>query len=890
MEKEPGFIPDDQFVSDEQELGTLPEQAKLFGMKAAEAATFGLSTELLARQNLIDIEKAKRREEVSPGVALAGEAAGVGASLLIPGAAAVTPVGMVARGAEAVAKAAEPAVARVVSRIANPETAARVNRILTKAGSTAIGSALEGGVYGLGQSISEDALGDHGFNGETLMHNIGMGSLVGGLSGGAIGGLMGAIKAPKPIATTAKDILNEAGIQQESNFVDNIMTSSLDESEKAGVLSGLAEQKKNIKQIEEAASRLEVPVLVGQRAGNETVQKTYSTLVQAPTVPGINEANKIKQAFEVVEEKVGQTLGAQAPQYSKAQMGVALADSIAAKFEAAYKPIKDLYEVVKNRLGKINITDDEKLMVMERISNMAKKEGLLTTGESQKFVNAVLNDIPYIKTYSEMDQLTKGLYKQASNNDKWLAQAIRNEIEDTTSSILMDFADQVGAADITGDIATTLAAAKVAKPAYKKLITDMQDIGKVIGKSKIRGPADFIDFLTEVQTPEKLADKLFQKQNSRFLKKFSKDFPQEWEVIKNYQKNKLFGEATKKGSFNFNKVIDSVDKMEPELKAKMFTKKELQTLDDAKVWIQAFPKKFNPSETSTANAFKEFFQSPVAATIQNLRDVGFKAGYKALGLSAQEQNRFQLLRKVEESKIKLELKIKTGSKSIFEVGDKVIKAEAPSFGQDEDMKKNLQEYANNPEVFIDKMEQNTRNLYENAPQIATAFQGTASKAAMLLISKLPQIPTKRTLGVPYKVSNSDTAKFSRYLDAINNPTKIFDQIKAGNVSADYMEAVKTVYPQVFQKMQEETLQNITDLDEDKITALPYKVKMGLSMFLETDLANGLSQQSIVANQTSFNQPKGASAGGVKPTQKGLDRITASNMAMTPFQKASNRKV
>jgi hypothetical protein len=159
---------------------------------------------------------------------------------------------------------------------------------------------------------------------------------------------------------------------------------------------------------------------------------------------------------------------------------------------------------------------------------------------------------------------------------------------------------------------------------------------------------------------------------------------------------------------------------------------------------------------------------------------------------------------------------------------------------------------------------------------------------MLLVSKLPQIPTKRPLGIPYKISNADTAKFSRYLDAINNPTKIYDQIKAGNVSADYMEAVKTVYPQVFQKMQEETLQNITELDEDKITALPYKVKMGLSMFLETDLANGLSAQSIVANQASFNQPKGASAGGVKPTQKGLDKITASSMAMTPMQKAASR--
>lgn len=878
-----GAIPIDAFESYEDKYGAPSEQAKLFATKAAEAATFGLSTKLLAEQGLLDIEAQRAREEASPGTALAGEVAGIAGSLLVP----VSPVASVARGAEKITRLAEPGVANIVSKIANPETASRVNRILTKAGSTAIGSALEGGVYGVGSAISEDALGESSLNAESLLSKIGVGALYGGLTGGAVGGLMGAIQkpTPKPIKTE-KDALVATGAELGNTYVDLVTSAGLPEKEKEKLLAGLSKLKPNVNEIDDAAKRLGVDTLVGQRANDETIQKIYTILGDSVSPFGVQERQKVQTALGTIKEKFGEALGG-VTQFTKAQLGEGIAQSMAGKFEAAYKPIQELYDVVENRLGKINITDDEKIEVMSAIEKYIKKEMLTPGTEPEKFARLVQNAIPMLKTYKDVDTYAKTITKNAGYDLKWVAQGIRNEIEDTSSKILIDFADAVKSQDITGDIATTLASATVAKPLYKKLITDMQQIGKVIGNSRIKGPADFIDFLTERQTPEKIVDKLFQKQNSRFLKKFQADFPQEWDLIKKYQKSVIFEKTLDDGAVNPNKVIRIIDKLEPELKKALFTKNELQTIKDAKTWIDSLPPKFNTSNTAVYSAWQSFFEDPTKATLTTLRDVGFKGMFKALNLTAKEEQQLKILQKIEKAKIQTELQIKSGVKNIFQVGDKVIKAEITNTDQDDSkIKEDLEKYSANPELFIDEMEARTSNLYDNAPKIAGSFHETATKATLLLASKLPKVPQKKPLGMSYQLSKADIAKFSRYLDAINNPTRLLKQIEVGNLSKDYIEAVKTVYPSLYAKMQNDMMEELSTSDQEIIKKMPYKVKMGISMLLGTDLVAGLSAQSIVANQPKVNEPKGISSGGIRPTQKGLDKITAASMAMTPMQKAS----
>jgi len=886
-----GFIPDSKFVSDEDTYGTPLEQAKTFGQSALSASTFGLSDQALVKSGLMDADKARLRKEVNPGTAIAGELTGIGASMLLAPESAIArvlPVRALTGAAEAVSAAVNPTVAKLASKIANPELYPTANRVLSKAGSTAIGSALEGSVYGAGQSISESALGDHELNGESLFSNMGMGALYGFGTGAAVGGILGAIK-PK-VANSAKDILDTSGADQTSDFVSTVTNSSIDKGQKEGILSGLAKQKGNAKELTEAAKSLGVDVTPGQLSDSKLVQDSYSMLTQSPTAFGVQEQQRIANNFKKVAAQVGDTLGGTENLVSKAELGETLQKSITDKLEQQYEPIKKLYKAVEERAGAIKFTEDERLQVMQTIEDFSKKEGLFEGGVPSKFVKTVMDTVPNLKDYSQLDSFMKSLYREAPLESKWVATGLRQAIEETSDKILMDFADAVGANDVTGHIALQIAGARAAKPAYKALINDIKEISNVLGKKNVRGPQDFFDFLNEAKTPEMVANKLFQKENSKFIKSFSSKFPEEWNAIKQYQKGKIFSDSLKDGEISINKVLRKVDKMEPELKKSLFTDKELKTLKDANTWIESFPENINPSRTDITRAFRDFFENPLSSVIQTARDMSFKQGYKALGLSAGETQKYQMLRKIEKQSIEMQKAISGNIKFALSLGDKEVKNSlSVNDDQRKKMKADIQEYANNPEKFIDHLDKNTENLYANAPGINSAFQQSAIRANQFLAGKLPQVPDQKSLSGEYVVSQAEISKFMRYVDAVNYPANILSQIKAGNITAESLEAVRVVYPRIYSKMQEEAINSISEMDKTKIKKIPYKVKMGFSMLLGVDLANGLDSKSIIANQSELLNPNSKQSGEnqtVRPSQKGLSSISASNSLLTESQKTA----
>ena len=883
---DPNFIPDDQFVSDEDTYGTPTEQAKTFATSAASAATFGLSDQALVRAGLMDAEKARLRAETNPGAALVGELTGIGGSLLIPGSA----VGRLAKGAEAVTGLVSPTTGKIVSKLINPELYPTAHKVLSRAGSTAIGSALEGGVYGAGKSISEDAIGDHELTAESLLSNAGMGALYGGAIGGTLGGIFGGIKSKG--ANSTKDVLDNAGLDQGTDFVSQVANSSIPKAEKDGILSGLAKQKSNIKEIEQAAKDLGVEVSVGQRSDSKLVQDTYSMLTQRATPAGVLEQQKIARDFQKVSSSVGDALGGLENIQSKAELGQSLSDSLTGKNEARITPIKQLYSYLKDTGKGIDFTENERLEVMQVVQDWVKEQGFMNGAFGKKFGDSVIDAVAEAKNYDQLDSIAKNLYKSIPGNaygDKWIAQGIRDVLEKKADDILIDFAEQVGATDVTNEIAMKVAGARAAKTAYREFMQDAQKLANVLGVSKLHGPQHFFDVLAE-KRPELIADRIFAKENSRFIKYFTEKFPEEWNMVKQYQKGKIFSDSLKNGEIDIGKAIKKLDKLEPELKKALFTPQELKTIKNADTWLEAFPPNVNPSRTEITRAIRDFFENPTSAALQSASDMAFKAGYKALGLSSGELQKYQMLRKIEKSTIDTQKAISGNIKFALSLGDKEVKR---NLVMNNDEKKKLHddvnEYANNPEKFIDHLNSNTENLYANAPSISGNFQKSAATANAFLASVLPQVPDQKPLGQEYQVSEAEIAKFMRYVDAIHNPTNILLDIKNGSLTKEKLQAVKVVYPKMFSRMQQEAINSISEMSNESKKKMPYKVKMGFSMLLESDLATGLDAKSIIANQSNLLNPNSKQSGDnqvAKISQKGLSSITAQNAILTDSQKTA----
>lgn len=178
---------DVQDAQDEAQYGERPLAAGLAG--AARGASFGLSDYLGAKLGYGDsLQKLKERNE---GASTAGEIAGVVGSAFLPGPNLVKGVGLVGEG---VAHAVAPVAERVIGAGAEQGLKAAAQRITGQAIAKGAGSAVEGALYGAGQTLSEDSLGDVQANGELLASQMGISALIGGAIGAAIPVASGLLK------------------------------------------------------------------------------------------------------------------------------------------------------------------------------------------------------------------------------------------------------------------------------------------------------------------------------------------------------------------------------------------------------------------------------------------------------------------------------------------------------------------------------------------------------------------------------------------------------------------------------------------------------------------------------------------------------------------------
>lgn len=180
----------------QQQFGTGEQQAQAFSEGVLRSLTLGLSTKAEVALGA-NPESIAAREQANPTASGTGEAAGIIAPLLVSGGAnALAKAGV--SGAKAVETAAELTAPSLVSKLGSA-TARGVESLLPEATTTAekIGNklvsgiaqgAVEGGAYGAGHVVHEEALGDPNLTAQRALSEIGLSALFGGGLGGVASG------------------------------------------------------------------------------------------------------------------------------------------------------------------------------------------------------------------------------------------------------------------------------------------------------------------------------------------------------------------------------------------------------------------------------------------------------------------------------------------------------------------------------------------------------------------------------------------------------------------------------------------------------------------------------------------------------------------------------
>lgn len=184
---------------------------------AARGLSFGTSDIFLPATGLVERETLQGLKEVNPTASMIGEGVGIVAPALLSGGtslagsvAAKTAPGLVARGGAALTgRVAETALIKQLAKTGATKVA---QKALSKAIPAAAGAAAEGFAYGVGQEISEEALGDPEFSAEALISEKGLSNLLKGGLKGALGGAAiagGLAAAPAVIKPITKPLLDK---------------------------------------------------------------------------------------------------------------------------------------------------------------------------------------------------------------------------------------------------------------------------------------------------------------------------------------------------------------------------------------------------------------------------------------------------------------------------------------------------------------------------------------------------------------------------------------------------------------------------------------------------------------------------------------------------------
>lgn len=885
-----------------EEAGSGLGPLKAFAESAGSAATFGVLPNITNELGITTPESQALTKEANPKSSAAGTITGIAAPLILSGGAEaplaagqvaaegasaakaglgaadlLNPVSGVAKLGQATTEAVAPVVKSAISGIS--ESYPAIGGVINKVAPAAIGGALEGTAFGVGQSLDEHALGDPDALGEHLISNIGLNALV----GGGVGSIFGAIsKEAAQKIPTAADVLESSGRPIET-FEDAVRYGTSENPQtKKTILEGLSELKPHANEIKEAADFLGVPAFAGQLSDSSATQKMWSILHESPSPIGLKINQEVGAAYKEVQAKVENAISSNVTE-SAADIGTKIKDSLLEKANGMIESYSNKFQELGLTEKAIPVSEKSLSAITRNINKIPEIKGNIAPAFAQNMEGrlATVSTLQDLKT--QIKGLNADIYSfNIGANEKRIAIAIKDKLQTLyENTIRRQFSKN--------DQKELFALYKGANREFSETINKLGELAEGAGKSRIKSPLDFVNFLENKANSDTLVDKLFKKKDSEFLSFFQRQFPEEWNLVKGYQRGKI-GEY-KDGVLNLNGALKKISSMEPEIKKAVFNPDEIKTLEAAKTWSDSFPKNINPSGTAHTLGWMNYLKNPLDAGASHLRDLGISLGMSSIEHSVQNTAKISALSRLQKAAEQTQNLIESGAKAIFsEKGQAATIGLSGMMDQKETEKTidKIQGMTSDPDVMMDALHNNTNDLYKFAPGTSLGVQKTMLAATKFLQGKIPLPLNQKILSPKYTPSKSEVFRFNGYLNTIKAPTSVLKGIRHGMVTTDQMESLKAVYPQILVQMQASVMEQLAGhLSKEK--EIPYKTKIGLSQFLEQDLCDSMSQQSIMMNQTS---PGSGMTGdekqaAVNPTQKGLGSLDGSSRIKTNLQSIQN---
>ena len=852
---ETSAIPEGSDIASQMELGNVPatpqESAKYqeneqfghrplttAGLGLADTLSFGTSKYLMAKAGLLDPANADKIQELNSNEYLAGQVAG-----FIPGAINGTVGKIVGKTGAALLGGAPSLISKVVRP--GEELA---SKIVGNAASKIAGSAVEGMAWGPEHSISEALLGDPNITAESVLSDMGYGTIFGAGVGSlveigrhflpaSLNKMSDAIKSTRDYFIGSGEggevgVLGEkaADIFSKTSGIDkDIIKTAISNRALAGSLS--EQELKNI--VQQDAKKL-----------NELHDSTQKSLLEAhsdirpaeleklvDTVPIAPIQQQLYNIGKFSDEMLGK-FSLYPERYSKAFV------SFAKQFD---KDFRESLSAAKSNSDAYNAVNTFK----QNIQGILKHNPFAPAEEGL--------------AQNEVRELSKFLRDQTRDENTWGHAGARNaDFNDALSGIGRD---EVG---------------------YYKLISpkgESTEFTKTFMTEDTKSQRLKFD-------PEKLQNIYNMKDSAKRDKKL--ELLDKW-----FESTKSVGDQIKETYASVpNKQLNV-----PELRetASMINR----DIQDSMGKYSSI-KNVGKESTGLTSSLGRYSLLGMGASIVGIPTNVVRAIGGTLAIGELAKNPIKLisvLRKLEESTNATMKSIYNGASMLVNasikssnVGRGYISAGiSNSFRKNDEntydkRKQSILKMTTDINHFHERLTNSVNGVAEYAPLTSSNIQSVSANGVFFLASKLPQHNDMGPLSKTWVPSKTEISSFNRYYDAVTNPTGVMKQAAAGTLTKEAIEAVSTVYPAIYAEMQKAILEKLVGKKQESI---PYQNKMMISMIIGSPMMHSMTQQTISSIQQAFAPIQQMTGSNHVSTPKSVKFSNSSNM-MTPMQKSSNR--
>lgn len=157
-----------------------------------------------------------------------------------------------------------------------------------------------------------------------------------------------------------------------------------------------------------------------------------------------------------------------------------------------------------------------------------------------------------------------------------------------------------------------------------------------------------------------------------------------------------------------------------------------------------------------------------------------------------------------------------------------------------------------PQALRSELQSLYSGIGGSAPNTAQLAADTSQRALGYLASQLPPQPER--FGVldraAERLSPSEAVAFNRKASVVEEPTSLLDQVAAGELTTDEVDAVAAVYPQLLEDIRAQALDQVMALQEENKT-LPYETAGQLSTLLGVPMVASYSPEMMAATQALY---------------------------------------